>query len=61
MITRRKAGLALIILLCAGTRPVPAQNSQFGIRGLGTPGRGEGVRARDGRCVRSVRRVLAAR
>ena len=39
--------LALVAgTLIAGTRPVLAQDSQFGIRGLGTPGRWESVRAR---------------
>lgn len=43
---RRGGGLALVALLCAGVRLAAAQDSQFGIRGLGTPGRGESVRAR---------------
>jgi hypothetical protein len=43
----RRARLALVLLLAAGAPGAAhAQDSQFGIRGLGTPGRWEGVRAR---------------
>lgn len=41
---RRLTLLAGIVL--AGARPARAQDSQFGVRGLGTPGRWESVRAR---------------
>lgn len=41
-----RVGLALLALGCAGAGAARAQDSQFGIRGLGTPGRGESVRAR---------------
>jgi hypothetical protein len=41
---RRLALLAAALL--TGVRPAGAQDSQFGIRGLGTPGRWESVRAR---------------
>ena len=41
---RRCTLLAAVLL--AGARPARAQDSQFGIRGLGTPGRWESVRAR---------------
>ena len=38
--------LLLAGVVLAGTRPARAQDSQFGIRGLGIPGRWESVRAR---------------
>ena len=41
---RRLTLLAGVLL--AGARPARAQDSQFGVRGLGTPGRWESVRAR---------------
>ena len=43
---RRVGAIALVALLGAGARLAPAQDSQFGIRGLGVPGRWESVRAR---------------
>ena len=43
--TRASLLLAALVLVLAPT-PVRAQDSQFGIRGLGTPGRFESVRAR---------------
>jgi hypothetical protein len=44
---RALRGLTLLAgMLLAGMRPAEAQDSQFGIRGLGTPGRWESVRAR---------------
>jgi hypothetical protein len=44
---RASRGLLLLAgVLFAGARPAGAQDSQFGIRGLGTPGRFESVRAR---------------
>jgi hypothetical protein len=36
----------LVGVLLAGARPARAQDSQFGVRGLGTPGRWESARAR---------------
>jgi hypothetical protein len=43
----RRARLTLVLLLAGGAPGAAhAQDSQFGIRGLGTPGRWEGVRAR---------------
>ena len=42
----RRVVLLLLIAGLALTAPAPAQDSQFGLRGLGTPGRGESVRAR---------------
>jgi len=42
----RRLFLLLLIAGLALAAPVLAQDSQFGIRGLGTPGRGESVRAR---------------
>src|SRR6266511_2788363 len=42
--TLRPAVLAVLVMLTAGR--LAAQDSQFGIRGLGTPGRWETVRAR---------------
>lgn len=41
---RRLSVVALVLLV--GARPARAQDSQFGIHGLGTPGRWESVRAR---------------
>ncbi len=46
MTLRRGAALALAGLFGAGVRAAPAQDSQFGIRSLGSPGRWESVRAR---------------
>ncbi len=43
----RSAVLSAITAICAAVvQPARAQDSQFGIRGLGTPGRWESVRAR---------------
>src|SRR6266511_2247111 len=42
--TLRPAVLAVLVMLTAGR--LAAQDSQFGIRGLGTPGKWESVRAR---------------
>lgn len=45
--TRASAVLAvLVVAAVVGTTPARAQDSQFGMRGLGTPGRFESVRAR---------------
>jgi hypothetical protein len=44
--TRRSAVFALTALVAVPLAPVTAQDSQFGVRGLGTPARQEGVRAR---------------
>jgi hypothetical protein len=42
-----RASIALVLVLaCCVSSVARAQDSQFGIQGLGTPGRGEGVRAR---------------
>lgn len=47
MSTRRWAGFGLVLgLLIAAPRGIAAQDSQFGIRSLGTPGRWESIRAR---------------
>src|SRR2546422_6641609 len=45
---RPAVGIAVVgmALLTASPRDLSAQDSQFGIRGLGTPGRWESVRAR---------------
>lgn len=40
------AGLTLLVLTISPSAHLPAQDSQFGIRGLGTPGKWESVRAR---------------
>src|SRR2546423_8952103 len=40
------AGLAVLVLTVSPSTRLPAQDSQFGIRGLGTPGKSESVRAR---------------
>ena len=42
----RYAMLAVFLLTVSPSARLPAQDSQFGIRGLGTPGRFESVRAR---------------
>jgi hypothetical protein len=47
MILRRAALIVLVTLIAAGlSGRLAAQDSQFGIRGLGTPGKWESVRAR---------------
>jgi hypothetical protein len=46
MTTTVRVTALLTLLLAAGTSRVAAQNSQFGIQGLGTPGRAESARAR---------------
>src|SRR5687767_6548812 len=38
--------LAVVVLSICPSARLPAQDSQFGIRGLGTPGKWESVRAR---------------
>src|SRR5437899_10329064 len=45
--SRRGGTVALVAMLaCCVAGPARAQDSQFGIKGLGTPGRMEGVRVR---------------
>src|SRR2546427_10839542 len=45
--SRRGGTVALVaVLACCVAGPARAQDSQFGIKGLGTPGRMEGVRVR---------------
>jgi hypothetical protein len=46
LVAARVAGAALVGGAVCGAVPLAAQDSQFGIRGLGTPGRFETVRAR---------------
>ncbi len=40
------AGLTVVVMAVSPSARLPAQDSQFGIRGLGTPGKWESVRAR---------------